>query len=165
MTAETTLPTRQAVRETFEMLMGRGVKSGDGTRVTLDLTTGPISVGTIIDDHGFLSAVFAADLPLAVFAGACLGLLPAGGAEDTVAEKELTETINENFYEVLNILSGVFNIEGAPHVRLGEVYTDPAAMPPAVLLTVKSLTHREDVFIDIAGYGTGNLSIVLADQP
>lgn len=162
---ETTLPSRQAVRETFEMLMGRPVKVGNGDRVTLDLPTGPISVGTILDDHGRLAATVAADLPLAVYAGACLGLLPAGGAEDMVTAKELTATIGENFYEVLNVLSGAFNADGAPHVRLGGVYTDPTAMPAAALLTVKSLTQREDIFVEVAGYGTGNLSVVLTDQP
>lgn len=160
----TALPTRQSVRETFEMLMGRPVKAGDGDRVTLDLTTGPISVGTILDDQNRLVAVVSADLPLTVHAGACLGLLPAGGAQDMVNDKELTAAISENFYEVLNVLSSTFNIEGATHVRLGEVHTDPTAMPPLALITLKSLSRREDLRLDIGGYGAGNLSIVLVDE-
>jgi hypothetical protein len=160
----TALPTRQSVRETFEMLMGRPVKAGDGDRVTFDLRTGPISVGTILDDQHRLAAVVCADLPLTVYAGACLGLLPAGGAQDMVEDKELTATVRENFYEVLNVLSSTFNIEGAAHVRLGEVHIDSAALPPLAVLTVKSLSRREDLSIDIGGYGTGNLSIVLVDD-
>lgn len=160
----TSLPTRQSVRETFEMLMGRPVQVGDGDRVTLDLTTGAISVGEILDDQNRLVAVVAADLPLTVHAGACLGVLPAGGAEDMVADKELTAPIRENFYEVLNVLSSTFNVEGAAHVRLGEVHTDPAVMSPLALITLKSLSRRDDLRIDIGGYGAGNLSIVLVDD-
>lgn len=164
MTATTSLPTRQSVRETFEMLMGRPVKAGDGDRVTFDLTSGAISVGTILDDQNRLVAVVCADLPLTVFAGACLGLLPPGGAEDMVDDKELTATVRENFYEVLNVLSSTFNVEGAAHVRLGEVHIDPTALPPLALMTVKSLSRREDLRIEVGGYGAGNLSIVLADD-
>lgn len=160
----TVLPTRQSVRETFEMLMGRPVKAGDGDRVTLDLTSGPVSVGTILDDQNRLVAVVAADLPLTVHAGACLGLLPAGGAEDMVAEKELSAAISENFYEVLNVLSSTFNVEGASHVRLGVVHTDPTSMPPLVLITLKSLSRRDDLRIEVGGYGAGNLSVVLVDD-
>lgn len=160
----TPMPSRQSVRETFEMLMGRTVKATDGDRVTYDLLTGPISVGTIIDDADRLVAIVAADLPLTVYAGSCLGLMPAGGAEESVAEKELSDMVCDNFYEVLNVLSSVFNVDGAPHVRLGEVHTNPDLLPPHAVVAVKSLTRRDDLSLDIAGYGTGNLSIVLCDD-
>lgn len=161
--ALTSLPSRQAVRETVETLLGRSVKAGDGDRVTLDLTTGTITVGAILDDQRRLAAVVCADLPLVVRTGACLGLFPVCVVQDLVAERDLNPSIRENFHEVLDVLSGTFNTTGAPYVRLGEVYTDPDAMPPRVLLAIKSLTRRDDVRLDVAGYGAGNLSLVLAE--
>ena len=44
--------------------------------------------------------------------------MPAGGAEAAIEDGELPASIADNFTEVLNILSALFNTSGAPHLRL-----------------------------------------------
>lgn len=154
------LPSRKAIRDVFSDLIGRDVDIADGERVTPD--TAPLTVGSVIYDTGTLAAVFAADLALSVRAGAALGLIPKGGADDYIEDKEIPATLAENFYEVLNVLSSVFNTPGARHVRLGQVWTDPAEIDLLVLGVAKELGRREDVRLTIPGYGDGNLSVVVA---
>lgn len=161
--ALTALPSRKAVRDTVEALLGKTVKAGDGDRVTLDPVAGAVTVGTVVDDQERLAAVICADLPLTVHAGACLGLFPTSVTRDLLAERTLTDGLCENFHAVLDVLASTFNGAGYPYVRLGEVYTDPDTMPPRVLLAIKSLARRDDVRLDVAGYGSGNLSLVLAE--
>lgn len=162
-TANVPVPTRQSIRDTCQMLLGCEVKVGNGDRVVLGLDSGTITVATMIDDAHRVAALLVADLPLAVRAGTCLELSPAGEANEMVANHALTHIVQENFQEVLNVLSAVFNTSGAPHVRLGPVYTDTDAMPPLVLVALNSLTRRDDLRVNITGYGHGHLSVILID--
>jgi hypothetical protein len=45
------------------------------------------------------------DLPLAAYAGAALGLIPSGGAQACIEDKELSANMGENVTEVCNIVA------------------------------------------------------------
>lgn len=162
--AERLLPSRQVIREGVEVLLARKVQAGDGERVTLDLDTGPLHVGTVVEDSGRLVGLVAVDLPLAVYAGASLGLLPSCTAREAVDAREVTGLVRENLHEVITVVAGLLNVDGAPHVRLGEVFEDSEDMPPPVLVTLKSLWCRDDLRLTIHDYGAGNLSLVLVND-
>ena len=69
--------------------------------------------------------------------------------------------LQENCYEVLNVLSAVFNVGGAPHVRLYEMYGPNVSLPSDVASSVQVLGNRLDVVLAIAGYGDVHLSVVV----
>ena len=69
--------------------------------------------------------------------------------------------MRDNCYEVLNVLSATFNLEGAPHVRLYEMYGPNASLPSDVAALAHTGSNRLDVTLSIAGYGDAHLSVVV----
>ena len=52
-----------------------------------------------------------------------------GGVDDAIDEQDLYPLLRDNCYEVLNVLAAVFNVAGAPHVRLYEMYGPNGSVP------------------------------------
>lgn len=156
----THLPQPKQLKDLLADLLGRDVTLSPTTPYApgVDEAT---SIALYVDDHLNVVAVIACDLSFSAHAGAAIGLVPPGGAEAAVEDGKLTDTLAENLYEVLNIGASVFNVEGADHVKLHALH--PAGMPtdPMLRLRVLTLGRREDLTVDIAGYGAGRLSVVL----
>ena len=62
---------------------------------------------------------------------------------------------------MLNIAASMFNAPGAEHLRLHELHPAGAPLPPMVRAQSLTLGRREDVTLEIAGYGAGRMSIVM----
>ena len=153
------LPHPKDVRDMFTGLLGREVEVAPGTPV-VPTDVERVAVGVYVEDNLSLAAAIAADLPLAAFAGAALGLVPRGAAEDAVEDKALPANLWENFAELLNIGASLLNHDGAPHVRLYGLHHPDQLPTPDVGELLRGLGHRLDLVVKIAGYGSGALSIV-----
>ena len=154
-----TLPSIKDVRDMLTDLLGKDVTTAPSAPVEPDK---PIGIGVFVDDSTRTAAVAVADLKLAAYLGAAIGLVPPGGAEAAIEDGVLPATISDNFAEVLNILSALFNTPGAPHLRLYATY-GPGEVPPTdVSALVRGHGGRLDLDVTIAGYGQGRLSFVLA---
>lgn len=151
------LPTRHAVRSLIEGLIGRDVELKDSDPVSKATTN---LVAAYVTNQMTVSAVAVLDLAGAARLGGALGLLPKGGVDDAIAEKSLPGLMRDNAYEVLNVLSAVFNLEGAPHVRLYELYGPDGSVPGDVLALSQVTGSRLDVVLSLAGYGDARLSII-----
>ncbi|WP_019873642.1 hypothetical protein [Sporichthya polymorpha] len=152
------LPSPKDVRDLVEGLLGRDVTVSPGRPVvpTADVRAG---VGVYVDDNLTLAAAAAADLPFCAFAGSALGLIPVAHAEGA-SEEGLTPAMWENFAEILNVGAALLNRDGAAHLRLYST-TSPAELPANdVGELLRGFGNRIDLTIDIAGYGSGSLSIV-----
>ncbi|UMG92956.1 hypothetical protein [Nocardioides sp. TF02-7] len=114
-----------------------------------------------VDDGARTCAVVACDLALSAYAGAALALVPPGAAAEAVADGKLPDPLAENLYEVLNVAASAFNVPGAEHLRLHALHPAGPPLDPAVRLQTLTLGRREDLAVDVAGYGSGALSIVL----
>jgi len=156
----THLPLPKQVRDLFAELLDRDITLGPSDPLTPGPKV-PASVATYVDDMLRVTGVISCDLPLSARAGAALGLAPAAEAEAAIEDGRITEVLAENLYEVLNIAASMFNVDGATHVRLHSLHPAGAPMPPDVQARALVLGRREDLAIDIAGYGGGRLSIVL----
>lgn len=121
----------------------------------------PCTVAVYVDDSLRIRAVIGCDLPLSVHAGAAIGLLPPATAHASVESGALTEQLAENLGEVLNVAGSLFDAPGAPHLRLHDVHPAGVPTPPHLLAHCLTLGSREDLTVQIAGYGTGALSVVL----
>ncbi|HEX8630732.1 MAG TPA: hypothetical protein VF755_21445 [Catenuloplanes sp.] len=154
------VPAAKEVRDLLADLLGRPVAVSPGAPMDLaDL--GRALVAAYTDDTRQLAAALGLDLPLTVYAGAALGLLPPGGAQDCVEDGVTTAAIGENIGEVCNILASLLNGEGRPHVKLFEVTMPgerPALNAQGQLLTLGS---RLDLNVEIGGYGKGRLAMSL----
>ena len=158
--AATVLPHPKAVRDMLEELLGRDVEVAPCD----PLVPGEkelVSVAVYVDDSLRTCALVACDLPLSAFAGAAIGLIPRGGAEACVEDRELSPMVRDNLYEVLNIVSALFNLPGHVHTRLYDLHA-PGELPPAdVSAALRAIGRRLDLTVEIGGYGSGRIAVVL----
>ena len=154
------LPVPKQIKDLFEGVLGRDVTLAPSPPFAPG-PKAPASVAVYVDDSLRITALIACDLPLSAYAGGALGLVPVAGAQAAVDAGALTETLAENLYEVLNIAASMFNAPGAEHLRLHEVHPAGVPLPPMVRAQALTLGRREDVTLDVAGYGKGQLSVVL----
>lgn len=119
------------------------------------------SVAVYVDDQLRISALILCDLAFSAHAGAAIGLIPVGGAQAAIDDGKITDAIAENLYEVLNIAASMFNIPGADHLRLHALHPAGPPLDPQLRISALTLGRREDLTIDIAGYGAGAVSVVL----
>lgn len=159
--ATTELPSPKDVRGMLEDLLNRDVNVGDGSpAASADLTKAVVAV--YVDNTNRICAVGGMDLQLAAWAGAAIGLVPKGGAEDCVQEGSLTKMIGENVTEVCNIMAALLNKENAPHLKLDRAYLPGDPAPQEAQARLVALGGRLDLVVTVAGYGSGRLWISLA---
>jgi hypothetical protein len=154
------LPNPKEIRDLLTDLLGREVTLSPSAPLAPTPRT-PCTIGVYVDDALQVTAVVSFDLPLSAHAGAAIGLVPVAGAEAAIEEGTLNDTLRENVYEVLNIGASLFNPEGATHLRLYDVHHAGAPVPGDVLVKALTLGRREDLAVQVAGYGSGRLSYVL----
>ncbi len=158
---ETTLPTNKAVRDLFETLLGRDVTVVPCAPVEIG-PADPTHMAAYVDDAMRMAAAAVSDLPLAIRCASALALMPRPDAAAVQAARQLTDDARSTMDEVLNIVATLFNLPGAPHVRLDRTYPPGGAVPTDVTSAARTLGRRLDLSVDIAGYGAGRLSLVLA---
>lgn len=153
------LPTPQQVRELLADLLGRDVVLAPAAPFAPGADNA--SVAIYVSDQLQITALIVCDLPFSVYVGAALGLVPAAGAAEAIADGKLPDGLRDNLYEVLNIAASMFNAPGADHLRLHELHAAGVPLPPMVRAQAFTLGRREDLSVEVAGYGKGQLSVVL----
>ncbi len=154
------LPASKDVREMLEGLVGRAVTVSPGAPVTPSADK-PVSVAVYVDPNMAVNALCLMDLGASAYTGGALALLPAGGCQDAVEEDgELTSLLVEALHEVVNVLSALFNVPGAPHSKLHKLYA-PGDDLPGDIVGMLAAFNRLDLAVEIQGYGKGALSLVL----
>jgi hypothetical protein len=154
------LPPTMAVRDTLLDMLGRDVTVAPSEPWAPSLRdVGAMAV--YVDDSLRLRSLICCNLELSVALGASIALIPAAIAAASVEEGRLSQDMAENLNEVLNIFAALFNRPNTPHVRLFAVHL-PGVPPPADLSAhARALGKREDLHVEVAGYGGGRLSLVL----
>jgi len=153
------LPVPKAVKDLFEELLGRPVTVGIGEPFrAADLKQHPL-VSTYVDDGMILRAVVGMDLPLAAYAGAALGLIPSGGAQACIEDKELSTNMGENVTEVCNIVASLLNREGLPRLRMYRTFLPGTDAPADALAQLQAIGRRLDLTVEVLGYGGGRMAI------
>lgn len=156
----TELPAAKSVRDLLAELLGREVTVAPGVPFVADDIDTTL-VALYVDDAVRMTALVGLDLPLAAFTGAAIGLVPPGGAEACVEDGALTPMVAENVAEVCNVLTTLYHRDGAPHLRLYQVHQPGDAVPSDAAAHLVALGRRLDLQVEIAGYGTGRMALVL----
>lgn len=126
-------PTAGSLAKLFKGLLGQNVTVREvDDKLVHGRPTVPTYAGLYVTAGTVVCAAAICSLPLAAATGACLGLIPAGQADEWIAARRIPADGMENFCEILNVLAGAFN-EAYPgrHVRLRTVL-QPGQMPPQV---------------------------------
>jgi hypothetical protein len=154
------LPDAKAVKDMLSGLVGKPVGVAPGAPVT-PTDRDPVSVAVYVSPTMAVNALCVMDLPLAAWTGGALALLPPGGVQDVVEEDgELTGMLTEALHEVVNVLSALFNVPGAPHSKLHASYA-PGDDLPGDIAGMLVAFNRLDLAVDVPGYGKGRLSLVV----
>lgn len=154
------LPVVKEIRDLLTDLLDRPIQVSPSAPLA-PTPNNPCTVAVYVDDLLRVTALIGFDLPLSAYAGSAIGLVPPAGAEAAVEERVLNDTLRENLYEVLNIAASLFNADGATHVKLYDVHHIGNPLPGDVMARALTLGRREDLTIEVGGYGTGRISVVL----
>ncbi len=129
----TQIPDPKPIKDLFESLLGRDVEISPMSEPVVPTARRACCVGLYVDGNADVKALVAADLELSARAGAALGLVPKTGADTAIENRELPAALYDNFYEVMNIFSSLFN-EGAPedHLKLSSVFQPGSVIPTGV---------------------------------
>jgi hypothetical protein len=156
------LPAPKDVRDLFENLLGRAVAVFPADAMRPGDLPGTL-VSVYVDKMTRLKAVVGMDLPLTAYSSAALALVPAGGAEVCIEEREIPPMLAENANELCNVFSTLLNRPGQPHVRLYETYLPGEQPPTDAAGNLLAIGRRLDLTVEISGYGSGRLSIAFAN--
>ena len=154
------LPAAKDVRDMLSGLVGKEVSVSPGAPVTPEPNR-PVTVAIYTASDMSVNALCVMDLAASAYTAAALALLPAGGAQDAVEEdKALSPLLLEALHEVVNVLSAMFNIPGAPHSKLNKLVADSEEVPGDIAGMLAGF-NRLDLAVEVPGYGKGGLSLVL----
>jgi hypothetical protein len=154
------LPAAKDVKDMLTGLVGKPVAVNPGPPVT-PTEKSPVSVAVYVDPGMAINALCVMDLPASAYTAGALALLPPGGCQDAVEEDgELSGLLAEALHEVVNVLSALFNIPGAPHSKLHKLYVPGEDLPGDVAGLLANF-NRIDLALEVPGYGKGGLSLVL----
>ncbi len=106
-----------------------------------------------------LQVLARADLGLAASLAAALSVLPAAAVKECVAAGRMDESLQDNFVEVMNVLSR-FVSGGGRTFRLGPVTCPPAAAAADLLALVEGSDEKRLYSIEVPGFSAGRLEFV-----
>lgn len=159
---KTPVPNSKEIRDVIEGMLGRTTDiENDYSHIDPGADLGA-SVAVYVDALNRTMAVVVADFHFTAYAGAALALMPPAGAQDVVnSGGPCPDSYLENMYELLNVMSSIFNKDDAPHLRIHLMYTPGEILPPDLADAVKTYGNRIDVTANIEGYGQGRLAIIV----
>lgn len=158
----TPIPELKELRDLLAMMVGRDCEMALADESVTPATQPGVVVGVYVSQFLRTEAIVAMDTALAASLGAAIALIPAATAQGAVGPGPLPDTLLENVSEVFNVVSSLFNVGDAPHLRLDSVHDSGAGpLPGDVATLLRSYGPRLDATVDVRGYGTGLLAVVL----
>lgn len=158
------MPQAPAVVQLLKALTGKNnvAAAAQKTRPSLaGAAKAPLFCGFFAQDgENDPCAAVVVDLPLALAAAGALSSVPVGYLNEQLKKAVLEEVCQENLHEVMNVLTGLFNAEGAPHVRfVGVQEMRSAETKPPVSLN-RPASSRLDLEVTIPPMPAGKMSIL-----
>ena len=120
---------------------------------------GPLATALFHTEDPVLQVLARADLPLSASLAAAISVVPVAAVKECVASKKMDESLQDNFGEVMNVLSRFLSMGGRPF-RLGPVTCPPAAMAPELAPLVEGSEEKRIYTVEVPGYFAGRLELV-----
>ncbi len=144
-------PTSASIQGLLEVIFGDGVVATPCE----DTFGAQHYLASYVDPDSTLVALSACDEHFVVYSSAALSMVPAAVANEAAASGDITDTMQANFYEVMNICSKLMLEDGGPHLRLDQV-TKPGDGTDKIAALKESATLL-GFQIQVPGYGDGKL--------
>ena len=147
MTEQVHLPEVPAIKALIEGLTGADVQL---TTLDTKLKADPSDqAAEYVLDNGEVAGVAFISLPLAIAAGAALGLVPQPPEDEVKAMKQIPEHLAPNVYELVNICAQLFNSDSTPHTKLS-VLRPVAEVEGEAAAILKAPDRRVDLNVELA---------------
>ena len=111
-------PDANQFTDMLQMFVGPSAEAKDASKAS---STDFTHTAVYIDDEDQTVATCVVALPTAAALGCSLSMIPPGGAECMVEDKELSATALDNLYEVMNIFSSLLMSDKTSHLKLKSV--------------------------------------------
>lgn len=137
-----------------------------GCAVTVKVASRPLAVDGLsvavysTSDGGVAAALGFCDVGFIAASGAALSVLPVPLVAEAVKTGRISETMLENWGEVVNVCASLFNDVSTMHVRLTGRAVVPAKPAPELLAAARASRTRIDFDVTINRYGVGKLALV-----
>jgi hypothetical protein len=120
-------------------------------------------VGVLVDRAGATRGLTFSDRTFAACSGAALVLVPRAVADEATRKGVIPPSLLENHQEIVNVSTALFNAvnSDADHLKLKETLVTGPATPQAIRTFLIKPTARLDLAVDVTGYGTGKLSLLV----
>lgn len=149
------LPNTETIADLLEMIFGEDINVSDSSAVEFD----DKHIATFLDPDDNLVAICACDKEFVAYSGAALSMIPADVANEMIGGGKLSDAVEANFYEVMNICSKLMMSDRSSHLRLKEV-SQPGASNDAVA-ALESNGKKLGFGVDIPRYGKGALNFMI----
>lgn len=155
------IPSAEAVARLFGDLIGKDVPVERCKAFALAPRSGA-TAAVFLTDQKAVGAVLILEIGASAAAGAALTSMPTTAVEEQVVAAKLSETLLENFREVMNIGSQLFQGTNAPRVAFSGLYQNPEPLPVEVTAVLAHPAARIDYKVTIPGYGSGRIAVLIA---
>ncbi len=155
------VPNGRLATEVFTGLLAREVECKPAPAPFMVKSKEKLLLAEYITDDNQRACIGYCDYNFAAYAGAALSLVPKPVAEEDLKKGELSESLIENTYELLNVAASIFNKPGVPHVRLKAVTACPP-LPDWARAMSRKPSSRLDLRVGIEGYGIGRVSFAVS---
>jgi hypothetical protein len=154
------LPAQERVREVLTDLMGRAVTVARTAAVDLEGAR-PGACADYEAAPGAIGVICVADLRLTNALGAALTMVAPAVVEDAVSKQTIDAPTIDNFREVVNVLTTLFNTPDTAHVKFRDVHTLPSQLPGDTALLLHTPRARRDFEVEVEDYGSGLLTVLV----
>lgn len=150
------IPSLEVVKQNLKTLLRRNI---DISKIAPPPAAHTAIVGIYKAGDGREIAACLCDVAFAAYTGAAFSLIPRRVADESVDANKLDEILEDNYGEVLNVLSRLFSTHDSQRVTLSQKLFPPSAIPAAV--ADADPATGLDMKVEVDGYGEGMLSLRL----
>lgn len=149
------IPTPRSITKLLAFVVGDDIKVTEGE--VPDFNTQ--HVATFIDGDDKLVTLSACDMKFVAYSGAALSMIPGDVADEMIADNDISNAVQANFYEIMNICSKLMMSDNSSHLRLAEVL--PPGEASAQVEELSGAAHKLGFNVEIPKYGTGTISFYI----
>ncbi len=162
MTATVPLPSTKIVAGLLTGIVGRAVKVGKAA--PLDLRSkAPKMYGAYRDPATQMPCLAVCDMSFCASVGGAMLVFPLSAINDAIRTGTLEEGMLDCVREILNICARIFNDHS--HQVFQDLYAAPSQLPQDIAALLKSPEGRVDMEVEVAGYGSGQMTILIGKMP
>jgi len=154
------LPTAAEVSELFEMLLGRTIRPSR-TSPGNYRPTDHFWCAVYLNGEQKIAGALVFDAQLAMRSAAALSLLPAAQTTKLLEKGELDEALSENLSEICNVATQFFQGPYSSNVRVARIFEVPRHAPPQLFQMMRAARSRQDLRLEIKGYGQGRAAVLM----